>query len=125
MERIVALLISVTLLVPGGAFAATLTIECVYPTFSDKDGRHEVTAPFEQTFIIDAQKETAYVVGSQGSGKVDQIAGKNGLSFIEVTSDGNVMTTTIDSKGTSVHSRNTWLNGIPMSSQHYGTCIFK
>ncbi len=124
MLKAAATLLALTAVVPG-AFAATLTIECTYPTFSDKDGRHEVTAPFEQTFIIDSEKEAAYVAGSQDSGKVDQVAGKNGLSFIEFTGDGSVLTTTIDRKGTSVHSRNTWLNGIPMPSQHYGTCVFK
>ena len=124
MKRIVALFIALIVLVPS-AFAATLTIECVYPTFSDKNGRHEVAAPFEQTFIIDSEKNSAYVVGSQGGGKIDQIAGKHGMGFIEITGDGSVITTTIDRKGTSVHSRNIWLNGIPLPSQHYGTCVFK
>ncbi len=124
MLKIAAILLAVTLVVPG-AVAETLTIACVYPKFSDKDGRHEVNEPLEQTFIIDSEKESAYVVGSRGSGKVDQIAGKDGLSFIEITDNGSVMTTTIDSKGSSVHSRNTSLNGILVPSQYYGTCVFK
>ena len=107
------------------AWAQTLTIECTYSTFSDKDGRHELNDPFEVTFIIDPAKESVYVVGDRGSGKVDQVAGEGGLSFIEIADNGSVITTSLDSKGASVHSHNTTLNGILIPSQYYGRCVFK
>ena len=105
--------------------AATLAIACTYSTFSDKDGRHEVRDSFGLTFIIDSEKESAYIVGGQGSGKVEQVPGESGLSFIEITDNGSVITTTFDSQGASVHSRNTTLKGILIPLQYYGRCIFK
>jgi hypothetical protein len=124
MLRFLTILLAMTTAVPH-VLAATLTIECTYSTFSDKDGRHAVSDPFEQTFIIDSEKESVYVIGDQGSGKVDQVAGEDGLSFIEITDNGSVITTTFDSQGASVHSRNTTLNGILIPSQYYGRCLFK
>ncbi len=124
MTRFLALLLVMTMTVPS-VWAETLTIECTYSTFSDKDGRRELSDPFEVTFIIDPAKESVYVVGDRGSGKVDQVAGEDGLSFIEITDNGSVITTTFDSKGASVHSRNTTLNGILIPSQYYGRCVFK
>jgi hypothetical protein len=107
------------------ANAETLTIECVYPTYSDERGSHTVNDRFKLTFIIDSEKGSAYVVGGQGGAKVDQVAGEDGLSFIEITGSGNVMVTTVDKKGSSVHSRNLTLHGILLPSQYYGTCVFK
>lgn len=124
MTRILAILLAVTTAVPA-VWAETLTIECTYATFSDKDGRQALREPFEVTFIIDPAEESVYVVGDRGSGKVDQVAGEGGLSFIEITGNGSVITTTFDSKGSSVHSRNTTLNGILIPSQYYGRCLFK
>ena len=124
MIRLIAIMLAMTIAVPN-VWAATLTIECAYSTFSDKDGRHEVSEPFGLTFIIDSEKESAYIAGGQGSGKVEQVVGESGLSFIEITDNGSVITTTFDSQGTSVHSRNTTLNGILIPSQYYGRCVFK
>ncbi|MDJ0668497.1 MAG: hypothetical protein QNJ61_14515 [Desulfobacterales bacterium] len=124
MTKTIILLLAMTTTVPS-VWAESLTIECTYSTFSDKDGRRELSEPFEVTFIIDPAKESVYVVGDRGSGKVDQVAGEGGLSFIEITDNGSVITTTFDSNGASVHSRNTTLNGILIPWQYYGRCIFK
>ena len=124
MIRIVVLLLAMTVAVPA-VWAQTLTIECTYSTFGDKDGQRELSEPFVLTYIIDPAKESVYVVGDRGSGKVDQVPGHGGLSFIEITDNGSVITTTFDSKGASVHSRNTTLNGILIPSQYYGQCVFK
>ena len=124
MTRFFAILLAMTAAVPS-VWAETLTVACTYSTYSDKDGRHEVSDPFELTYIIDPAKESVYVVGDRDSGKVEQVPGEDGLSFIQITDNGSVITTTVDTKGVSVHSRNTTLNGILIPSQYYGRCIFK
>jgi hypothetical protein len=49
-----------------------------------------------------------------------------GITFIEITGGGNVMTTTIDQKMVSAHSRNTVvLGGDLLPSQYYGKCVSK
>lgn len=69
-----------------------------------------------------AGKATA--TGNNGSSAVVGIWNKSGegVSFVEVTPDGNVMTTVVDSKGTSIHSRHTIIAGQVAPSQYYGSC---
>lgn len=106
-------------------FAGTDTLECNYDTFSAQDGNHRLKEEFKLTFIIDTEKNVSYLVGNQGSTEVSLIPTHNGLSFIEITGSGNVMTTTMDKKNSSVHSRNTILLGELVPTQYYGKCVFK
>ena len=124
MTRFLAILLVLTAAVRG-VWAETLTVACTYSISSDKDGRHELIEPFELSYIIDPAKGSVYVVGDRDGGKVDQVAGEGGLSFIQITGDGSVITTTVDTNGASVYSRHTTLGGILIPSQYYGRCIFK
>ena len=112
-------------LIPLSAFGATDTYVCEYPTYSDKDGSHRRTDQFTLTFVVDRAKGSGYIVGNQGSAKVQIIPGLDRLAFIEVTDTGNVMTTTILSDGESVHSRNTVIIDHFIASQSYGRCVHK
>jgi len=65
------------------------------------------------------------MLGNQGSTKVEMVRGLDGLSFIEITSAGNVMTTAITSGLKSVHGRNSNFFGDLIAQQYYGTCKVK
>jgi len=109
------------------AFCETETIICQYPTYSNREGNHTNKEKFILTFIIDKENGKAYILGNVGSDEVLMVSKKtgDGFTFIEVTPAGNVMTTTVDSKGGTVHSRNTVIDGELVPGQYYGTCEFK
>ena len=113
--------------IPTLVYGDTETFICNYSTYSDANGNHKVTDKFVLTFIVDMTKKTAIMLGSQGTEEVTLIPSGvgEGISFIEITGAGNVMTTAIDSKGNSVHSRNTILDGGIVPTQYYGKCEFE
>lgn len=127
MQKLLTL--AVVLLLPVPALADTIRLVCKYPNYSDKKGAHRTRDDFTLTFIVDLDKGTAYMVGNQRSTEVRAFrsgVSKEGLTFMEITPDGNVMTTTVlDPKGDSVHSRNTVVAGELVPTQYYGTCVFK
>ena len=66
------------------------------------------------------------MLGNNGNSPVVHIDKGNGISFIEITGLGNVMSTTIDKKMNSVHSRNSvGFSGELIPSQYYGSCVKK
>ena len=103
----------------------TKTLICTYHTYSDSEGRHATDKNFKLTFIIDNQKHTAYIIANNASSEVSLLPAEGSVSFIEVTPNNNIMTTTVDSKGNSVHSRNTVIGGELVPSQYYGICDVK
>lgn len=127
MNKPQALILLVTLMTSLGANASPVTYECHYTKYSDEKGSHDYSEPFTPKFVWDKNKKTAYVVGNAGTEEVSVIEGKSLLgtgdviTFIEITAFGYVMSTIIDSKGKSVHSRN--IDALP--SQSYGTCKIK
>lgn len=124
MNRLIFIL-AFTLSVASLSFAGTSTLVCDYSKYSDEEGVHSVKDKFTLTFIVDKEKGTAYIFGNQGSAEVDMLPSEFGFTFIEITDAGNVMTTTIDSVGDSVHSRNTVIRGKLVPTQYYGKCKFK
>jgi len=59
------------------------------------------------------------------NGSVDVITvinSQGGVTFIEKTLTGNIMTTSITDGGKSVHSRNSIVAGELVPSQYYGSC---
>ena len=125
MKKLLLLIISLVL-IPITALCETETCFCNYTTYSDESGKHNVKGKFDLTFIIDKSKDIAYILGDQGSAEVKFLFSEmGGITFIEITGAGNVMTTTIDAKGNSVHSRNTVINGKIVPTQYYGKCEFK
>jgi len=122
----IMLVILMLVIIPTLVYGETDTIICNYSTYSDANGNHKVTDKFVLTFIVDQTKKTAYILGSQGSAEVTLFPSAfGGISFVEVIGSGSVMTTAIDAKGNSVHSRNTILDGGIVPTQYYGKCIFE
>jgi hypothetical protein len=113
----------VLLFLCSSVYAAPTTIVCNYNQYSDIEGIHK-SDDFILTFIIDNEKETYYLLGNNGTEKVFPVENSEGISFLEITATGNVMSTTIDSNKTSVHSRHTVIGGL-IPSQYYGKCIYK
>jgi hypothetical protein len=104
------------------ARADTTTFECDYKTYGDDKGLHKVKAPFRLTFLIDTSARKAYIIGNVGSSEVSLVPNADGLTLVEITGSGNVMTTAITSKGKSVHSRGSIMSGDLIPSQYYGSC---
>ena len=101
------------------------TYQCKYPTYSDKEGNHKDNN-FNLTFTFDKNTGKAYIIGNNGNAEVIYINKKMGKAFIEITDSGSVMTTTINKKMNSVHSRNSIMfTGDLIPSQYYGSCIKK
>lgn len=125
MKKIMFALLMISF-IPTLVYGETETIVCNYSSYSTENGNHKVKGEFVLTFIVDKTKNTAYILGSQGSDEVSFLPSAfGGISFIEVTGFGSVMTTAIDSKGDSLHSRNTILGGGIVPTQYYGKCEFK
>ena len=109
-------------LLPDIGVADTTTFKCVYKTYSDEKGVHD--DDFKLTFILDNDNSAAYVAGNQGSNPVTVVPSRHGISFIEETFSGNIMTTTITKEGNSVHSRHYVSTGAGLvPSQSYGKCF--
>jgi hypothetical protein len=126
MKNIMLVILMLSFL-PTLVYGEADTIICNYSSYSNENGNHKVTDRFVLTFIVDMTKKTAYMLGSQGTEEVTLIPSGvgEGVSFVEITGVGNVMTTAIDSKGNSVHSRNTIIHGEIVPTQYYGKCEFK
>ncbi len=122
--RTFPVLLVLVLAISSAASAETLTLVCDYKTIADnEDGLQPVKKPFVLTFLMDRETEKAYMIGNNGSVEVELVVNAgDGLTFIETTVSGNVMTTTIIETGESVHSRNSILLGELIPSQYYGTC---
>ncbi len=112
-------------LLPFTAFAETTTYICNYTSYSDQTGNHKVKNKFELNFIVDKVSGKSYLLGNNGSSEIKKLESNDHLSFLESTATGNLMTTTIDSKLNSVHSRNTVILGEILPSQYYGQCQIK
>ena len=99
------------------------TFKCSYGRVADGEELAATKEPFSLIFVAD-KKGDATLVGNNGSSKVTGVWQKNGqgVTFIEITESGNVMTTAIDAANKSAHSRSTILGGHVIPSQYYGEC---
>lgn len=121
------LLATMTCILPVAALADPLAMFCKFDRVANPD---QVSAPierFEMTFIIDPDKHAAYayMVGGLGTSTVQVIQNAGGLTFLEITATGNVMTTTVLDNGRAVHSRNTVIIDELLPPQYYGKCTTK
>lgn len=105
--------------------ADTTTYSCNYTSYSDQEGNHKVKEKFELNFIVDKATGKSYLLGNNGSSEVKMLEIGDQLAFLEVTATGNLMTTAIDSKLNTVHSRNSVMFGEMLPSQYYGKCRIK
>ena len=115
-----------SLLIPLLVSASPITYTCIYDSYSNNEGNHKVKKDFILTFIADENGKNAYILGNQGSEKVAYFSHPmGGVAFVEVTGTNNIMSTAIDSNGSSVHSRNSSISGVIVPSQYYGKCTIK
>lgn len=122
----ILMLSAIVCLTPITALCDTVTYTCQYQSYSDKKGNHKIPEDFKLVFAVDTTKETAKTIGSKGSFDVEMLySPSGGMTFIEMIDGGKVLTTTIDSSGKSVHSRNIIVEGEILPSQYYGTCSKK
>jgi phage gp36-like protein len=104
------------------AAANTESYACRFATEASPTGVTKPASPLELRFVHDIAAEKAYLMGNAGSSQVGVIDNKNGISFLEITAAGNVMTTTITTQGEAVHSRNGIMMNKLIPSQYYGRC---
>lgn len=119
------IIISLLFLLPAIAFADTTTYSCNYDSYSDQKGNRKVKDKFELNFIVDKAAGKSYLLGNNGSSEVQMLESSDQIAFVEVTATGNIMTTAIDSKLNTVHSRNSVMFGEMLPSQYYGKCKVK
>ena len=106
--------------------SSTITFTCDYQLIASEDGLKKPSSEFMLRFVVDTNKNNAYMLGNLGSTEVTIIStGAEGVTFVEVTDTGNVMTTTITKSGDSVHSRNSVVLGDLVPSQYYGKCVIQ
>lgn len=110
------------LLFSQSGYAAVTTFDCKYLKAADKS-KFITNDPMVLMFIIDSNTKKAYMRGNIGTEEVKWLPNaEGGVTFIEITTVGNVMTTSVDQNGESVHSRNTIIRGKLLASQYYGQC---
>jgi len=112
---------------PNICYAGDLVnfMTCRYTQYSDASGIKKVSGEFILDFLIDKEKSKFYMRGNQGIEEINGISSIDGINFIEITAVGNLMLTTIDNYGNSVHSRHTIISEKIVPSQYYGTCSIK
>jgi hypothetical protein len=104
------------------------TYTCYYQTYADEKGVHKSEDDLKLIFLVDSSKEAAKIVSSDGKSdvNVDMIySPSGGMAFIEKKSGADVLTTSIDKRGKSVHSRNIIVDGQISPAQYYGRCTKK
>lgn len=106
-------------------WGATASLECKFNLEASQNGLVKQSQPFELRFVRDLQKKTTYLMGNSGSAEVKAIENNDAVSYVEVTTSGNVMVTTITNSGDAVHSRNTVMQSKLIPSQYYGKCSVK
>ena len=112
-------------LAPIHALCDSVTYNCRYQTYADDKGVHKSEDDLKLVFLIDSSNESAKMVSSDGKSdvSVDMLySPSGGMAFIEKKSGADVLTTSVDKRGRSVHSRNIIVEGQISPAQYYGKC---
>lgn len=114
--------VSVMAFISPQVSASAVEFQCDYKQVASPDGV-ELIGKFALRFTLDTLTDEAFFVGNNGVANVVPVANNYGITFIEKTDSGNIMTTTINTTdGESVHSRNSIISGGLVPTQYYGTC---
>jgi hypothetical protein len=112
-------------LAPIHALCDSVTYTCRYPTYADDKGVHKSEDDLRLVFLVDSSNETAKMLSGVGRSdvNVDMLySPSGGMALIEKKSGADVLTTSIDTRGRSVHSRNSIVDGQISPAQYYGSC---
>jgi len=107
------------------AYSAVTTITCDYDSFASVQKVDHAIEVMQLTFTVDTDTSAAQVIRDSGVTEVDLYPTGGGFTFVEVSELGNILTTTVDVKGKSAHSRNTIIDSELVPSQFYGSCDYK
>ncbi len=119
MKLLLISLFSVTLFCPVIYAKGTTIYECIYNQSTSKNGLER--ANYSLNFSFKDGKANTF--SKYGKAQVLVVNHHEGITFIEVTQNGSVMSTTIqNSTLETVSSRNTLLNGVLRPEQFFGTC---
>jgi hypothetical protein len=120
--RLILFFVTLMILAPK-SFAETVSYKCSLPFTASPSGVEKESKPFELSFVLDTKTKKAYMLGNNGSSEVTPIANSDGgITFVEITTSGNVMVTAITLSGEAVHSRNGIFGKELVPSQAYGQC---
>lgn len=125
MKKLKIILFLMVFMNAAVVFAETTTLVCGFPEYSDNEGRHQLEEKLVLTFLIDWENRVSYMVVNSDKTEVQPVPAEKGMSFIEITSVGNIMTTTIDGNHNAVHSRHAVASGVLVPTQYYGSCEFE
>ena len=117
------LILALLLIITSAAKAEERLFTCKFPYFSSSDLKIEKSENFILRFVL-REDGTASIIGNGGAATVMPFEDREKISFIEMTTSGNIMFTTIDASGTAAHSRHTVI-GTLLPQQYYGSCLFQ
>jgi hypothetical protein len=112
-------------LAPIHALCDSVTYTCSYQTYADDKGVHKPEDDLKLVFLVDSSNETAMMLSGVGRSNVNVdmlYSPSGGMAFIEKKSGADVLTTSIDKRGRSVHSINIIVDGQTFPAQYYGRC---
>jgi hypothetical protein len=112
-------------LAPILALCDSVTYTCRYQKYADAKGVHNSEDDLKLVFLVDRSKETAKMLSGAGRSdvNVDMLySPSGGMAFIEKKSGADVLTTSIDTRGRSVHSSNIIVDGQVSPAQYYASC---
>lgn len=103
------------------------TYNCEFTTYANEKGSFRSDV-MRLSIVTNDDNGTYSMKGKNSISQGNIIRGDKGLSFIKVTSRGNIATTTmtivppVEEPQKAVHSRNILSGGKLLASQYYGTC---
>ena len=112
-------------LAPIHALCESVTYTCHYQTYADDKGVHKLEDNLKLVFLVDSSIENSKMVSSDGRSDVNAdmlYSPSGGMAFIEKKTGADVLTTSIDKRGRSAHSRNILVDGHISPAQYYGRC---
>lgn len=107
------------------AYAKPRIIVCEYPKFASVQKVDIAVEKLRLTFSVELETSIAKVLRKKSEHEVQLYPSGGGFTFVEITEDENVLTTTVDVHGKSVHSRNTIIATDLVPSQFYGSCEYR
>ena len=98
-----------------------------FDTCSNELGLSDLKNPYIFIIVMPEQGDIArkYVKGQEPVDVLIVGNSQGGLSFMEITPSGGIITTTVDMHGDAVYSRNIIIQGKLIPNQCYGKCLCK